>query len=137
MITSAAGFTNQPNQTIGGTVSDPNATITLFDGGSQIGTTIANGGVWATLIALANDGAHNITARATDLAGNTGTSNTDGLTLDTSVPVVVITSPGALTNRPNQTITGTVADPANLTANPTITLLDNGNPIGDTASGGA
>src|SRR5262249_33880354 len=132
-ISSRGGLTNQPTRLIAATVGDAslaaNPTITLFDNGSKIGTTTANGGAWSTSVTLAGDGGHVITAQASDLAGNTGTSNSDGLTLDTTAPSVVITSGGGLTNQAGQTIAGTVAD-ANLAANPTITLFDNGSAAG-------
>ncbi|HWB47601.1 MAG TPA: Ig-like domain-containing protein [Stellaceae bacterium] len=140
-ITSSGGLTNQATQTITGTVSDANLaaspTITLFDNGTLVGTTTASGGAWSTSVVLPGEGANDITAQASDLAGNTGTSSTDGLVLDTILPVVSITSSGGLTNQATQTITGTVSD-ANLPAHPTITLFDNGTSIGTTtASGGA
>jgi autotransporter passenger strand-loop-strand repeat protein len=117
-ITSAGGLTNKANQPIAGTVADSdnlaaNPTITLFDNGSKIATTTANGGTWSASIILAGDGSHTITAQATDLAANTGTSNNDALTLDTSAPAVAIISTGGLTNQATQTIAGTVTDPDN------------------------
>jgi hypothetical protein len=139
-ISSGGGLTNQTTQTIAGTVSDANLaaspTITLLDNGTPVGTTTASGGNWSTSLILSGDGGHNITAQATDLAGNTGTSSTDALTLDTTAPAVAISSAGGLTNQATQTVAGTVSD-ANLAASPTITLLDNGTPVGTTtASGG-
>ena len=65
-ITTVGGLTNQPTQSITGTVSDadnlaPNTTIALFDNGSQIATTGAANNAWSASVTLASDGVHNIT----------------------------------------------------------------------------
>jgi hypothetical protein len=49
------------------------------------GTATESGGAWSASIALSVQGSNAITAQATDLAGNTGTSVADTLTLDTSL----------------------------------------------------
>ncbi|MBV8092477.1 MAG: hypothetical protein JO110_04440, partial [Acetobacteraceae bacterium] len=64
---------------------------------------------------------HNLTARDTDAAGNTGTSTAVTYTLDTTPPTVAITSAGGLTNQAAQTIAGTV-DRAG--AGSTVAVLD-------------
>lgn len=97
-ITSGGSLTGQPVQTISGTVSDPdnlpaNPLITLFDNGNEIGTATASGGVWSASVTLPQQGANAITAQATDLAGNTGTSAADTLTLDTTPPSAMKDSP--------------------------------------------
>ncbi len=140
-VTSTGTITNQATQTIAGALNDANLaaspTISLFDNGNPIATTTASGGNWSVSITLSGDGGHSITAQASDLAGNTGTSNSDALTLDTTAPSVTIGSGGGLTNQPGQTVSGTVSD-ANLATNPMIALFDNGAQIGTTtASGGA
>jgi hypothetical protein len=141
VITSTGGPTNQPTQTIAGTVSDTNLAanpaITLFDNGSKIGTTTASGGAWSTSITLSGDGGHAITAQASDLAGNTGTSNSDGLTLKTTGPLVTIALVAdtgvSATDRitSNPAVTGT-ADP-----NATVTLSENGTILGSSTATGA
>ena len=60
----------------------------LFDGTNQIGSTTANAsGAWTyTTAALAN-GAHSLTATATDAAGNTGVASSAlSVTIDTAAP---------------------------------------------------
>ncbi len=51
--------------------TEANATISLFDGATFVGVTQANGaGVWTAQAGLKGSGMHEITVRATDLAGN-------------------------------------------------------------------
>ena len=90
--------------------------------GSAIATTVtANAnGAWSFTPSGLADGAHTIVASQTDSFGNTGTASLS-FTLDTTAPVVAITSPGGPTNQAAQTITGTV-DVAD--AGATVTLLD-------------
>src|SRR5690606_23415859 len=63
-------------------------TVRLYLGGSQIGTTIADGsGNWTHTTSVLPEGYHYITARAVDDAGNLGaSSNTQILWLDTTAP---------------------------------------------------
>ncbi|WP_342165029.1 beta strand repeat-containing protein [Methylobacterium sp. SD21] len=129
-LTSAGGLTNQPNQTITGSVGaqDAGSTVTLTDNGKAIGTaTVQADGTWSTTVALSGDGAHSLVASDTDQAGNTGTSTAVSYTLDTAAPVVTLTSAGGLTNQPSQTITGKVGMQD---AGTTVTLTDNGKAIG-------
>ena len=65
-------------------------------------------------------------ASQTDSFGNTGTASLS-FTLDTTAPVVAITSPGGPTNQASQTITGTV-DVAD--AGATVTLFDGTTAVG-------
>ena len=61
----------------------------MFDGATLLGSATANGsGAWTyTTAALAN-GAHSLTATATDAAGNTGAaSRALSVTIDTTAPV--------------------------------------------------
>ena len=84
-ITSAGGATNRRSQIISGTidVADAGLTISIYDGNTLIGVaTPALNGAWTTTVnLLAGGGAHNITAKATDAAGNTGASATIGYSL--------------------------------------------------------
>ncbi|UWU74072.1 Ig-like domain-containing protein [Bradyrhizobium huanghuaihaiense] len=76
---------------------------------------------------LGPDGTKPISARFTDLAGNSSTTSALTITLDTSAAVLAITNPGGNTNQSVQTITGT-ADPAD--AGAIVTVLDDGTPVG-------
>jgi hypothetical protein len=80
------------NQTSGLTITgtaEANASVTLRDGGTVIGTGTADGsGSFSVDVALAQ-GAHSITATATDAAGNaSATSTALSITVDTSAPLV-------------------------------------------------
>ena len=80
-ITSMGGPTSQANQAVNGTVvpttgeAVAGTTVVLFnDSGSQVGSAIADGnGNWSANVTLAQ-GANNLFAEATDLAGNVGDS---------------------------------------------------------------
>ena len=75
---------------------------------------------------LGADGSKAVTAQFSDTAGNSSISSPLSFTLDTTAPLVAITSGGGLTNQAAQTITGTV-DAAE--AGATVTILDNAIPI--------
>ncbi len=122
------------------------STITIYDNGTAIGTAQVNGdGSWSFIPATAlGEGAHQITTRATDGAGNTGpASPAFSLTVDTIAPnapsgVTVSdttgTQQGVVTagqstddNRPALSGTGE--------AGSTITIYDNGQPVGQATVG--
>ena len=65
------GITNDNTLTLTGT-AEANATVKVYDGATLLGSATANGtGAWSfTTAALAN-GAHSLSATASDLAGNT------------------------------------------------------------------
>lgn len=84
--------TNDATPTLSGT-AEPNATVTLRVDGVAIGTTVANGlGVWIfTPSSPIGEGPHDLTAVATDAAGNTsGVSNTWTLTVDSVAPAAPV-----------------------------------------------
>ncbi len=56
--------------------AEADSVVKVFDGTTEIGTATANGsGVWAYTTGTLAAGSHNLTARATDAAGNTGTAS--------------------------------------------------------------
>jgi Ca2+-binding RTX toxin-like protein len=69
---STDGVTSITTPTFTGTVANaPNASVTLYDGGSVIGSAMVNSaGAWSISSSALALGAHAITATATDLAGN-------------------------------------------------------------------
>ena len=80
-------ITNDSTPTLTGT-AEANATVKVYDGTTLLGTTSANGsGTWSyTTAALAN-GAHSLTATATDAAGNASAASAAmSITVDTSAP---------------------------------------------------
>ncbi|NCA15384.1 MAG: hemagglutinin/hemolysin-related protein, partial [Proteobacteria bacterium] len=103
------GTTSDTTPTITGT-AEANATVELFDGLTSLGTTTADGsGNWSfTPTSALSEGTHTITAKATDLAGNTSgaSSSVPNLVIDTiapSAPTVVAQT----TSDTTPTITGT------------------------------
>jgi hypothetical protein len=136
-ITSTGGLTNQPAQTLTGTVdvADAGTAVTVFDGTTSLGTAAVDAsGNWQVSVALTGDGQHTLVAKDTDAAGNTGVSGTVTYTLDTTPPVVAITSPGVLTNTATQTVSGTV-DVAD--AGTTVTVFDGTTTLGTAAVDGS
>jgi hypothetical protein len=104
---------NTPQLT--GTVDDPTAIVKVTVNG-QTYTAKNNGdGTWTladnTITTALADGTYNVTATATDTAGNIGTdATTNELTVDTKAPVVTVTPLTTKDNTPQ--LTGTVDDPA-------------------------
>ena len=94
------------NPSLTGT-GDPNAIITIqLDGKVVSSQVIANSnGAWAYNPIGVIDGSHTVVASETDLSGNIS-STTLNFTLDTTAPIVVISSQGGLTNLPTQSISG-------------------------------
>src|SRR5439155_1877694 len=86
---STDNLTSVKTPTFTGT-AEANSTVQLFRGGStSLGTTTADGtGAWALTVGSAlADGTYSITAKATDLAGNTSVaSGALSVTIDTSAP---------------------------------------------------
>jgi hypothetical protein len=84
------GTTDDALPTISGT-SDANATITIYDGTIELGTTVADGsGFWSfTPTDPLPDKSYNLHATATNVAGNTGASSNDyEVTVDTVPPAL-------------------------------------------------
>ena len=72
---STDGITSVTTPTFTGT-AEAGSTVTLFDGTTQIGSAVATGGNWSITSFGAGNGAHSITAKATDAAGNVGVAST-------------------------------------------------------------
>ena len=80
--------TNENTLTLTGTAT-ANSTVTVYDGGTSLGTTTSDAsGGWSYTTAALTDGAHNFTATET-VSGNTGgVSSALSVTIDTAAPVV-------------------------------------------------
>jgi hypothetical protein len=90
-LTSGA-VTDDVTPTFAGT-AEANATIAVFDGGTQIGTTVVDAdGEWSfTPTAPLGDGGHSVTFVATDAAGNASAmSDSYALSVDTKAPVQTV-----------------------------------------------
>ena len=79
-------ITNDNTLTLTGT-AEAGSTVKVYDGTTLLGSVTANGsGAWSyTTGALAN-GAHSLTATATDVAGNTGAASIDEHTCGHATP---------------------------------------------------
>ena len=135
-------LTNDTQPTLNGT-AEANATITIFDNGTEIGTTRADDdGNWSfTPDDALNQGEHRFTVAATDSAGNTGGESTPfTIRLDSvaplaptlvtvqdhTTPVTGIIANGQTTNETRPALSGTGEVGA------TITVLSDGVSIGTT-----
>ena len=135
------GITNDNTLTLTGT-AEANSTVKVYDGATLLGSATANGsGAWSyTTAALAN-GAHSLTATATDAAGNTGVASTAlSVTIDTTAPVApTITSfstdsgvvGDGITNDNTLTLTGTAE------ANSTVKVYDGATLLGSATANGS
>ncbi|MBX3653121.1 MAG: Ig-like domain repeat protein [Ramlibacter sp.] len=118
---STDNITNVTTPTITGT-AEAGALVTLYDtdGTTVLGTATATGGNWSIVTTALGQGAHTLTAKATDAAGNTSVASSGlGITIDTTAPAAPSTPDLAtasdsgssntdnITNVTTPTITGT------------------------------
>ncbi len=97
---SDVGFSNTDNLTSASTLTftgtaEAGSTVTLYgtDGTTVLGTGVATGGNWSIAVAGMAAGAHTVTARAVDAAGNAGpASGALAVTIDRTAPTLAITS---------------------------------------------
>lgn len=136
----SGGTTNDATPLLSGT-AEANSTIAIFEGGTQIGTVLANAsGAWSfTPTSPLTDGTHTFNVTATDPLGNvSSSSNQYTVIVDTVVPdTPVLTAvtdnvpggvngaltSGQVTNDSTPTLTGTGNN------GETIHILDNGTEI--------
>jgi hypothetical protein len=84
-------ITNVTTPTVTGT-AEAGATVTIFDGATQVGTGTATSGSYSITTSALSSGARALTAKATDAAGNTSSSSaTFTVTVDTTAPAVSAT----------------------------------------------
>ncbi|HGT9291414.1 BapA/Bap/LapF family large adhesin [Enterobacter kobei] len=138
--------TNDARPTFNGT-GDVGSTVHVIVDGNEIGTAVVNAqGNWTfTPGSDLSDGPHAITFNATDVAGNTGSTTAPfNLTVDTGVPSAPVISTaadnvgsvqtplssGQSTDDTTPTLNGTA------TANATVTVYENGQPIGTALADG-
>ncbi|WP_198781880.1 Ig-like domain-containing protein [Shewanella putrefaciens] len=93
-ISSTDNVTNDTTPTLTGS-AEANSTVTLTSIDGVLGTTTADGaGNWSFTPLLTSNSVHNITATATDAAGNTGVASAAlALTLDTQIPSITSSIP--------------------------------------------
>jgi hypothetical protein len=109
--------TTPPFSGAAGTASGDSATVTVHVySGTVIGgtlvrtlTTTSSAGSWSVNASPAlSDGTYTAQAQQTDVAGNTGSSSANTFTIDTTAPIVTLTSPayGSLSNNTTPTFSG-------------------------------
>ncbi|QWD61816.1 Ig-like domain-containing protein, partial [Polynucleobacter sp. MWH-UH25E] len=133
----AAGYVNNAVQTVTGT-AEAGSTVTIYDtnGTTVLGTGVATGGTFSITLNSLVDGAHTLTAKATDAAGNVSTVSSGlSLTVDTAAPVVttavatgsgITSGSGTLNLNSVVTLTLTTSESVYVTGSPTLTLSDGG-----------
>ena len=125
------GITNDNTLTLTGT-AEANSTVKVYDGATLLGSVTANGtGAWSYTTAALSNGAHSLTATATDAAGNTGVASTAlSVTIDTTAPVVTQTAatPSSGIEFPGDTVTVTLtlSEAVTVSGTPTLALNDGG-----------
>jgi len=91
-ITTASATTANLRPTLNGTV-EAGASVQVFDGATLLGSATVSAGTWAFSPSTdLTEGAHSLTASATDLAGNSTTSAPVIVTITTAGPTVVATA---------------------------------------------
>jgi hypothetical protein len=79
-------ITSVTTPTLSGT-AEPGAIVTINDGATVLGTvTVGDSGAWSFTTGSLADGNRNLTAVATDAAGNTGSGAMLAVTIDTTAP---------------------------------------------------
>ncbi len=83
-------LTNDTTPTFTGSGAESGATVRIYADGVLVGSTTADGsGNWSATASALSEGAHTITARVVDAAGNEGADSAGlSMTIDTTGPVV-------------------------------------------------
>ena len=117
--------------------AEANSTVKVLDAGTQIGTATANGsGAWSYTTSILTSGAHSLTARAMDAAGNNSPESAERVVTTGALeaPTIVSFSTDSnivgdgITNDNTLRLTGTAA------ANSTIKVYDGATQIGSTTA---
>ena len=124
--------------------AEANSVVKVFDGTTQIGTATANSsGVWGYTTGALAAGSHNLTAKATDAAGNTGAASAVvTASTGTSAPPATPTAPTIASISNDSGVAGdritndnTLALKGTAAANSTIKIYDGSTQIGTTTAG--
>ena len=119
------GITNDNTLTLTGT-AETNSTVKVYEGATLLGTATANGsGAWSYTTATLPNGAHSLTATATDAAGNTSANSSAlAVTIDTVAPAAPILTGDTVSGTHQVTLTGTAE------ANSTIKVFEGATQLG-------
>jgi uncharacterized protein YbcV (DUF1398 family) len=110
---SSDDITNHTSVVVTGS-AESGSTVTLYDtdGTTVLGTTTASGGTWSITTSTLAEGAHTLSAKAADAAGNVASApGTLALTVDTTAPssVTLGTTTVAVTNAGSGATIGTLS----------------------------
>ena len=128
------GYVNAAHDTAGQTLTgtaEAGALVTVYDNGTKLGTATADAstGAWNFQLGVLADGRHDLTATATDAAGNIGRSSA-GLIfkVDTQPPIPVV-------NAVTDAAKGMSNVNGSAEAGSTVSLFDGGKLVGVTTAG--
>ena len=116
--TIASNKVNSANQVVMSGNAEASSVVKVFDGATQIGSATANSsGVWTYTSAALAVGAHSLTAKATDVAGNISVASSVVTASVTSTSPTAPTSPTTPTSptSPTSPTAGTVIESAGAT----------------------
>lgn len=114
--------------------AESGSTVTLYDfnGTTVLGTTTADGGNWSITSSTLSDGAHTLTAKATDAAGNISNASSGlNITIDTVAPNAPTVASIPATNDTTPEISGTAE------ANATVYVYEGNALIGTSTANAA
>ena len=131
------GITNDTTPIIAGT-AEAGTSVTLFDGTSAVGTAMANAaGVWSYTYAALTSGVHQLTATATDIAGNvSAASSALVVTIDKAgpeaptVPDLIAASDSGTSSTDNKTNVMLPTFTGKTEANASVSLFDGATVVG-------
>ena len=106
---STDNITNDTTPTVTGT-AESGSTVTLYDGASPVGSGPATGGAWSIVTSALGSGTHSLTAKATDVAGNTSAaSGALSITIDVAPPTGTVSINSAATYAASAVVTLTIS----------------------------
>ena len=138
-ISHSDGITNVATPKVGG-VTEAGASIALFDGSTQVGAAVADqDGNWSIAARALSNGAHKLTVKVTDIAGNVSASSAAlALAIDTKAPgaptaldLPAIYDTGS-SNGDNKTAISAPAITGKAEANSLVSLYDGASLLGST-----
>ena len=140
-------YTNNNTPALSGTAQtasgDSNVTVNIYSGTGTTGTpvqsptaTVQSGGTWSVNAAMLPDGTYTAQAQQTNAANNTGYSEQDTFTIDTTPPTVTLYTPanGTHTNDTTPNISGTAGTAPVDVPTVTVTVTGGTSPVTTTAS---